>query len=258
MQQTGKQVPKVIAGALAVFAFGIVFSPDEAAAQIQPWEDSGYVSVNYAYEVADRSFSESLSATVYDETATYTANHSGGGGGGFDVGAGWRVWRNLAAGVTVTSFSTSSGAAVSGAVPHPLFYNRPRNATFNQTDLEYTELGVHLQAVWVMPLSEKITVSVGAGPSFFSVKQALISTASPSELGAPFNVTSIAATFSTTSASAFGGNAGLDLTYMFTERLGGGIFARWAGGSASLAVSGGNQSIDVGGVQSGAGIRVTF
>ena len=118
MQQTGKQVPKVIAGALAVFAFGIVFSPDEAAAQIQPWEDSGYVSVNYAYEVADRSFSESLSATVYDETATYTANHSGGGGGGFDVGAGWRVWRNLAAGVTVTSFSTSSGAAVSGSVPH--------------------------------------------------------------------------------------------------------------------------------------------
>ena len=258
MEQTGRQVPKLIAGALAVSAFAFVFAPNEAAAQVQPWEDSGYVSLNYGYEVANRSFSESLSATVYDETATYTANHAGSGGGGFDIGAGWRVWRNLAAGVAVTSFSTSSGAAVSGSVPHPLFYNRPRNATFNQTDLKYTELGVHLQAVWVMPLSEKITVSVGAGPSFFSINQDLISTASPSEIGAPFNVTSIAATFSTKSGSAFGGNAGLDVTYMFTERLGGGIFARWAGGSASLAVSGGDQSIDVGGVQSGAGIRVTF
>ena len=116
MQQTGRQVPKVIAGALAVLTFGFVFAPDEAAAQVQPWEDSGYVSLNYGYEVANRSFSESLSATVYDETATYTADHAGSGGGGFDIGAGWRFWRNLAAGVTVTSFSTSSGAAVSGSI----------------------------------------------------------------------------------------------------------------------------------------------
>ncbi|RUA01585.1 MAG: hypothetical protein DSY84_05140, partial [Candidatus Neomarinimicrobiota bacterium] len=62
---------------------------------MRDWEDTAFVSVNFGYQVGDRSFSETLSATIYDETATYDVNHESGGGGFFDISGGVRVWRNL-------------------------------------------------------------------------------------------------------------------------------------------------------------------
>ncbi len=125
MQQIGKTTRAAIAAVGTVFALGLTTAP-VAEAQVLPWEDNGYVSINYAYEVADRAFAESVTVPIYGETATYSASHSSSGGGGFDIGGGVRVWGNLAAGVAVTSFSSASAATVSGTVPHPLFFNRPR------------------------------------------------------------------------------------------------------------------------------------
>ena len=132
-----------------------------------------------------------------------------------------------------------------------LFFNRNRDASRALTDLEHTQLGVHLQAVWVIPIKEKIRVAAGGGPSFFSVDQSLItSVGDPAEIGAPFTTVAIGApTASTVSVSGVGGNVGVDVTYMVTERFGGGLFARWTGGT---------QSVDVGGFQSGIGLRIKF
>ncbi len=260
MQQIGTTVRAAVAAACGVFALTMAIAP-VAEAQVRPWEDYGYVFVNYAYESGDRAFSESLTAPVYGETATYGASHVSGGGSGLDIGGGVRVWSNLAAGVAVTSFTNPSAASVTGTVPHPLFFNRPRPVAVDLTGLEYQERGVHLQAVWVMPLSEKLIVSVGGGPSFFSVEQGVLAHPSPITIGretAPFSAVSINVSTSTASESAVGGNAGVDVTYMFTERLGGGAFLRWTGGSVDLPTHGAVQSIDVGGVQSGAGLRVSF
>ena len=145
---------------------------------MQPWEDTGYVSINYGYQVGDRSFQESLTAIVYGEEATYAVDHASSGGGHFDIGGGLRVWRNLTAGVTVTSFSVSAGAAITGVVPHPLFFNRPRTGSSALVDLEHKELGIHFQAAWVMPLNEQISVTVAGGPSLFRVDQSLITAVS--------------------------------------------------------------------------------
>lgn len=253
--QTGRHVTGVVATALGVIAF-IGVAATDVAAQGQPWEDYGYIGINYGYLVADRTFSESLSETIFEETATSTTTHSSTGGGALDIGGAVRVWRNLAAGVSVTSFSGRSGAATTASVPHPLFFNRNRTAVTNRNDLDYKELGIHLQGIWVMPITEKITVAVGGGPSFFNVDQSLITSVVPSELGAPFNTVSIAASAATASESAVGGNIGADVMYWVNERFGGGIFLRYAAASVDLAAAGGTQSIDVGGFMSGIGFRI--
>ncbi len=256
MQRTGRATSVVVSVA-AVLAVGLV-AAERVEAQMQAWEDTGYVSINFGYLVGDRSFQESLTSTVYEEEATYAVDHASSGGGHFDIGGGFRVWRNLAVGVAVTSFSTADGAAINGSIPHPLFFNRPRTASFSRTDLEYRELGVHLQAAWVIPLNEKIKVTVASGPSFFSIDQSLITSVPlADELGAPFNTAAIsAATTTSVSASGVGVNAGIDITYLVTEQLGGGLFVRWAGGSVDIPATGGTQSIDVGGMQVGIGLRV--
>ncbi len=261
MQRTGRTMRAAIAVACGAVTVGIATAPVAEAQvlpQVLPWEDTGYVHINYAYQVGDRAFTESVSETVYGETATYEANHASSGGGGLDIGGGVRVWRNLAAGVTVTSFSNPSAATVSGTVPNPLFFNRPRTVAADLTGLEYKQLGIHLQAVWVMPLSEQLTVSVGGGPSFFNVDQGLLGSVTVGQETAPYTTVPIGVSSTTASESVVGGNAGVDVTYMFTERLGGGAFVRWTGGAVTLPTAGGVESIGVGGVQSGAGLRIKF
>ncbi len=257
MQRTGRTMRAAIAVACGVVTVGIA-TARVAEAQVLPWEDTGYIHINYGYQVGDRAFTESVSETVYGETATYGASHASSGGGGLDIGGGVRVWSNLAAGVTVTSFSSPSAASVSGTVPNPLFFNRPRTVAVNLTGLEYKQLGIHLQAVWVMPLSEQFTVSVGGGPSFFNIDHGLLGSVTVGQETAPFTTVPISASSTTASKSVVGGNAGVDVTYMFTEQLGGGAFVRWTGGAVSLPTAGGVESIGVGGVQSGAGLRITF
>ena len=255
MQRIGR-----VTSVAGVLALGLVAAGPAAAQLTQPWEDNGYISINFSYQVGDSAFQERLSDTVFGEEATYSVDHASGGGGQFDIGGGVRVWRNLAVGVAVTSFSTSDGAAITGSVPHPLFFNRPRSPNFARSDLDHKELGVHIQAAWVMPLNEKISVTVAGGPSFFNVDQGLITsvTVAP-EIGAPFDVVEIASAAATSvSASGVGGNAGIDISYLVTERLGGGLFVRWAGGSVDIPASGGTQSVDVGGVQVGIGLRIKW
>jgi len=245
--------------ALGVFTCGSLAVPD-AAAQLQAWEDRAYVNMNFVYQPTGLTLQESLGATIYSEAATYGVTHSSSGGGLFDIGGGVRVWRNLAAGLAVTSLSTRSGATVSAAVPHPLFYNRKRLADFADTNLQHKQLGVHLHAVWVVPVNEKIDVAVSGGPSFFTVTQSLVSSVTiAAEIGAPYNVVEVASIATDkVSKNAFGVNVGVDMSYKVTEHLGGGIFVRYGGGSVNIPTSGGEQSIDVGGVQTGIGLRIRF
>ena len=260
MQRIGRVTRSVIC-AVGVVVFGLLVA-GPAVAQMQTWEDTGYLSINYSYQVGDRSFQERVTATVYEEEATYSVNHSSSGGGHFDIGGGLRVWRNLAAGVAVTSFSTSAGADITGEIPHPLFFGRPRTASSSRGDLEHKQLGIHVQAAWVMPLAEKISVTLAAGPSFFNVTQSLITSVSQGladETGAPFETVALGtAAITSVSESGIGANVGVDITYLVTERLGGGLFVRWAGGSVDIPATGGTQSVDVGGFQAGIGIRARF
>ena len=247
---------------LGVFAAGFLGTPATEAQTgiwVDAWEDNVFISVNFAYQGKEQSFTKAFSETVYDEVATYEGVHQSGAGGFFDISGGVRMWRNLAVGLGVTTFSTAGGAAVTGSVPHPLFFNQPRTAFLNRTDLEHKETGIHLQAVWVMPITDRIDLSFSGGPSFFSLDQGAITGIALAEVSAPFEVVDlIGATTSTISASAVGSNVGVDVTYMVTEQYGGGLFVRWAGASVDISDGGAPQSLDVGGVQFGIGLRARF
>ena len=265
MRDNEQQLMRHACALFCLLTIGLVGAP-AADAQLPEWTGTAFANINFAGQGGDRSFSESLSAPIYDEVATYDVGHDIAGGGFFDVSGGVRVWSSLAAGLGVTRFSKRSGAAVTGQIPHPLFFDRPRSATFSRTDLEHTETGIHLQAVWVVPVRDRIGVSVFGGPSSFSVDQSIITSVTSAEIAAPFDVVNISGVAtSTVSESAVGGHVGVDVTYLVTEQLGGstgqlgaGVFVRWAGASVDLPASGGVQPLDVGGAQYGIGLRVRF
>ena len=237
----------------------------DANAQME-WTGRGFININGAFQVGDKSFTETLAGSdfiLYDEQATYNLTHAFSGGALFDVGGGVRVWRNLAAGLAVSSFSTNSTVSLTGTVPHPLFFNRPRTVTHQQGGLDHRQVGWHFQLTWLVPVTDKIDLALSGGPSVFSVRQHIAVT-SPSavqiaEAGSPFDVVTVSRVVTQElSESGFGGNVGIDFTYLFTDAFGGGLMLRWAGASVELPANGGAQSVNAGGFQVGFGARVRF
>src|SRR5207244_1268659 len=92
----------------------------------------------------------------------------------FDVAGGARVWKQLGVGVGVSRFSASTPATLTGTVPHPFFFNRLRSVTGSVAGLTREELAVHIQARGIVEAGPRFEVMVFGGPSFFQVKQAVV------------------------------------------------------------------------------------
>ena len=115
--------------------------------------------------------------------------------------------------------------------------------------------------VYVIPLSDRIRVSVFGGPTLFRLNQDIVEDLQLGpEPGAPFfNTVDVqSAVASSVTQSGFGGHFGFDGTYLLTSQFGvTGIF-RFAGGSVELLDESSATSIDVGGPQLSGGLRLFF
>lgn len=235
-----------------ILALCVCAAPRMAAAQTMQWTDKGYVSVNGGAQAGSHDLSESGSFALYDETATFTSTNKVKGGALFDVGGAYRVWgKNLLAGVSISHVSSKSDGSLTGSIPDPVFFDRPRAVTKAFSGLKHAETAVHLAAIWMMPVANKIDVGLFAGPTIFSIKQDTIPSLTITEPG-PTVTTAV----SSASKTAVGFNVGVDAQYMLRKKIGVGVVARYAGGSVSLP--GASKKLTVGGFQIGVGGRLRF
>jgi hypothetical protein len=234
----------------------------DAAAQIQAgrWTGMAFININGGLQPASREFTESLTFSIYDETAAFTGRHEVEGGPVFDISGGVRVWRNLAVGLGYTRVKDSTDVNLDGAVPHPLFFSRPRQAAVRAPGLSHRESAVHLQAVWIQPVIERFDVALSAGPSFFTVRQQAVSAVDISEVGAPFTAVNAAVRTVELEESVVGFNVGVDLAYIVYRNVGAGFFMRYTGASVDFdrAAPAASFSRDAGGFQAGGGLRLRF
>jgi len=232
----------VVAGALALAL------PRGAEAQSKAAIPEKYFSFTAGSQPQSRTFDAAATSTVFAEDAVFSTEQKVGSGPFFDFAAGFRVSDSLHLGAAVSSFSAKGDATGTGAVPDPLFFDRPTNFAVEGTDLARNELGIHLQAAWFLPLSEKFDLAIAAGPSIYRASQefAAGSTEEGSEV-VTFNVQD-------ESGFGFGFNAGADFTYLFTPKYGLGVLARYTWGQVGLDAA----DITVGGFQVGAGLRIRW
>jgi hypothetical protein len=219
------------------------------------WTDVGYIAVNGGYQGGAPGFSETFSFAQYVEQATISTDYPKKDGPAFDVGGAFRVWRNLAAGIAVSTVTRSTEGGVTGSIPNPFFFDAGR-AVSGTASLKHTETALHLQAAYVIPAGRKLLVTVAGGPSFFSVKQSLVEKVQFSESYPYDTATLLPVTTTDATKSVVGFNGGLDIGYYFTRTVGVGGMLRYAGGTLSLPSHGTNLPVKVGGFQAGAGVRI--
>ena len=184
------------------------------------------------------------------------------GGFIFDAGGGYRLWKNLAAGVAVSYFTRSDSASTTSSFPHPFFFNQPRAVAGDAAGVTRTETAVHVQAMYLVNPGGpggRLRVVLSGGPSFFTVEQDLVTEVTITETFPYDTATFASAQTSREKGSAPAFNVGADVMWMFNRRFGVGGLVRFARTSVDLDAPGGRTiSMDAGGIYAGGGIRVLF
>jgi hypothetical protein len=217
-----------------------------------------FVNVNFGAQSHTHTISSSSAFTIYAEPATFSSSQSVSGGLLVDVGVGYRMLNTLAIAISGSRISDVSEAAVEATIPHPTFFDRPKTTTTTIDGLDRREVGIHVQAMWFLPVSGFLPgarLAFTAGPSFFTVRQDLVPGASAAivqprtqDLVSPLPVT-------TEKKSSVGVNVGFDFAYEIVPRIGVGAFVRYAGSSFDFDTVTGEKA---GGLQGGGGLRLGF
>ena len=237
---------------ISVFALAAsVVIPANAVAQMK-WTDKAYAAINVGGQAGSHTLTTQPAFTLYDEDGSLTSVQKAGGGAFLDIGGGYKVWENLVLALSFSHAGSSNDVAIAAQVPDPAFFDRPRGVTTALSGASHSENAVHISAVWMIPVTDKIEVGVLAGPSVLMVRQELATGLTVSEPGP--NVTGVASTKVKKTTGGF--DIGADVTYLLTKKIGAGLLARYTYGSVD--VPGATKSLTVGGFQLGVGLRYRF
>jgi hypothetical protein len=233
----------------------------EAAAQGAP-ADRVYLNIGFGVESGSTDANDSKQYTLYDELATTTTSTTWTSGSFFGSGVDFRVVKNLTVGVAYHQETNSADSAITGSIPHPIFFNRPRNISATAGGLYRRENAVHLSLGWIVPITSKLDVLVSGGPSFFRLSQDVVSEVTVAERGGAFTELVVAPTVGEQKRSVTGYNVSADATYIFWQndsvRLGAGGFFRYTEAKTDVRLLVSDFDTTVGGMQFGFGARIRF
>ncbi len=217
-----------------------------SGAAAQTADPKAYVDLNIAGQTQSVTLATSSTFSLFGETGGTSTNQTVGKGLVFDAGAGYRIRENLAIGAMVSVFTRSPAGSVSVTTPDPLAFGA-FTVVSTSPQLTQTEVGTHVKVVYFVRVIDKMDVAISAGPSFVHVSKDI---ASASVVNGTAQIA-----VATQTGMAIGAHGGLDVNYLFTPQLGGGIFARYIAAQVDLPAALG---VKVGGFQAGLGLRVRF
>ncbi len=204
-------------------------------------------------------FSETRTFTEFAEEGSLDVNYAYDTGFGGEAGLRYFFTEHVGA-EALFSFLTRNGSAeFSGNFPHPLYLSRPRQASGTVNELSHKENTVHVNLVYGGG-EGALGYAVSAGVSFFvKVEPGLIGQPQYSH-SFPFDsITLTSVPVLSPSKSAVGFNAGGELEYRFSDRVGAAITARYSRATVTFDFDTANSvELEAGGLFVGLGIRVRF
>ena len=185
--------------------------------------------------------------TIFGEDGSAVTQIASGVSALADLRVGYHVTPRVAIAAAFSGGQSNVSAAAAASVPNPIRFSSPTIVSLAAPDAKRRELGVHLQAVFALPLTDSVMVTLAGGPSIVHLQQGLpgvaISGSTPTVV--PVNE----------SGNGFGGNVGADVSTFFSDRYGLGVFVRYVAANVDLPSASG---VKAGGVQAGAGLRMRF
>jgi len=221
--------------------------------------NAGFASLNGTVQRDSTAFTATSSYPQYGETAVVTTNYGGVHPVTADLAIGQRV---SSAGFYVILGATWAAqvtdASLAGSVPSPFALNSPRAVAGPVNEVHRQELGLHLDVGWGVT-TDRIQVVAFAGPSFFRVKQGLVTSLNVAEGTPPGTLASFTTNVVESSKWRVGGNVGIDGSLRLWKALGVGVIVRYSEAKVPFSPADGTHvTIKAGGLQYGGGLRFRF
>ena len=244
-------IPLITLGALLVL-------PLPAAAQGAAKPERVFFSISGGVQAGTPATTEDFTYEVNAEDASVNVRYPSPGATLIDGTAGVRLFRSVGVAVSVSRAGGSRAAQVDADIPHPFFDDRDRTVSGETARLDRRETAVHGQ-LYVLKVRGRWRVRVLGGVTHFRVERDTVTAVNVHE-DYPYDTAEFASAETTrASGSAIGFNAAADAGWMFNRRLGVGALVRYTRGSVDLDAGGGRHvSVDAGGVQAAAGLRIIF
>ena len=244
-------------------------SPPARPAYAPPGFARGWIDVNVGVAVAaDGRYGAIYEPVLFGERATVTADYRAPAGADFDFGGGVMFTPSFGLGVSFAGTAHQDHAQLGIRIPHPFSPNaHATDSAPTDVKLARVDSAAHIQAVFAGHPSERMTVRVFAGPSYFRLRQEAVGFVRFDQaflIFSPGNAVEITGYESSRidfdDSGGWGFNLGADVSVFFTRVVGLGAFARVARGTVEVVdpLSASLMDLTTGGFQAGGGLRLRF
>jgi hypothetical protein len=162
----------------------------------------------------------------------------------------------LGVGITGSFLSGSRPAQITGRIPHPLIENqlRPIDGT---TPVHHGETGVHFGAIYWMRPSNKVDLTVSAGPSIMRVEQDFVTDVTYTQTF-PYDTASFQdAMVARERETAVGAHVGAEVGWRLLRQVGVAVVGQYTTAHVTFTDPG-VPAFTTGGFHIGGGVRLLF
>ena len=215
-----------------------------------------FFHANYLQEIPN--LEETRSFTRFLEQGSASRTYTGGSGTAFEIGGMYALLSRFSIGWSFEFLETMQNGTLAVSEPHPLMFDRSREASKSLDELGYSELTVHFAFAYRIA-TPRVEVELFAGPSLFTTEVEIIAIATV-ESQYPFDEISLSGGDRVTlKDSGVGFNVGAGMAYYFTEIFGASFSARFSQTDLKVMREGGEPiAIKAGGFRVGGGLRIRF
>jgi hypothetical protein len=229
--------------------------PAPAPAPVRNEREHGYVWLSGTFQNESTAFTTTTSTTQNGATATVTTEYEGVQPVVADVAIGKHLWNGLGFQLAGTWASQITDANVAATVPLPVPGAPLRSVAGRTSGINRQELAVHIDASYAIPITKSLAqVVVFAGPSWFRVKQGLVTGVVVNDAPPFESITVVEST-----KQRLGYNAGIEASVRIYKALGIGGLVRYSKAELPFSPAPGlDITVTAGGVQAGGGLHFRF
>lgn len=204
--------------------------------------------------VAGPSFTDQVEPTITFERASVEVDYTSGTGIGGGVGLARRLSSRVGVLASVSFGAMAATATAAGTVPHPLYFDRPRDVA-GAADVSGSQMIVDVLATGFWRAGSRWTVLAGAGPSIVRVSQDAVDGVTYTETFPYDSVTVTGLRTSTSSGVGVGVTGLLDVMWQLGPRTGLAAFMKYTAASVESGKDDATVTVKAGGLRAGLGLR---
>lgn len=178
-----------------------------------------FVRIAGGYASKSTSVNANMPFTAYFEESSVASSYDVKGSGPLgELAVGYWFSKSLGAEVAFSYVSGSNDASFTAAIPHPLYFNKTRSASWKK-DLSYSEMELDLNLLYRMAINEKMNLVFTLGGAYFpSVSLENLSRLDWTD-SYPYTEVTVNPSYDKQTGSGFGVNAGASIDYALGKTM---------------------------------------